>query len=426
MTFKYRPGSPEFLNNPHEAYDYMRENHPVYFSSKGFVVITRYDDVATTLRNSTMSVQYTDYAEGSGAEYLKRVKESQQRNPVIGSWKTMLRADNPDHDRLKKFAMPHFSSASVSKMANTIKDIVDNRVRRAATISLMGSTGYVDLVHEVTVQIAQDTICTMIDIPDGDRDRLCEWSNALSMALEPLQANTTGVDNVEEFLPQVIEYLVRQLGDRVSNPRPGDLISSFIHDEIDGEKLTFPEVISMTGMMFLAGIETATYFMANAVYTLLANEDVREQWIDILNSSDDTNYENPLINNAVEELLRYNGSVWQTMRVNKEDTVYVHDGVETVVPRGTIINLSIAAANRDPRIFKNPHVIDLRRDNAKRNIGFSAGPHYCLGANIAKVQTVELLKSIFTNFPKAKLVDEPVWRNRMTFRGVEKLNVSLL
>ena len=404
----------------------MRENCPVYVSGGGFVVLTRYDDIVTTLRNSAMSVQYTDYAEGSSAKYLKRAKDMQQSNPAIGAWKTMLRADNPDHDRLKKFALPYFSNASVSKMSKVIEEIVDERVRKAATISLMGDAGYVDLVQDLTVQIAQDTICTLVDIPEEDRGRLCEWSNALSMALEPLQANTTGVDNVEKYLPQVIEYLINQIDKRSKNPQSDDLISSFLRAEIDGEKLSLPEVISMTGLMFLAGIETATYFMANAVYTLLDNTDARQQWLQILEESGDSGYENPAINNAVEELLRYNGSVWQTMRVNTEDTVYSHDGVDTTVPRGTIINLSIASANRDPRIFTDPHTLDLYRSNAKRNIGFSAGPHYCLGANIAKAQTVALLKSIFRNFPKAKLAQPPVWRNRMTFRGVEKLEVSLL
>lgn len=421
MNFKYNPSSPEFQRDPHSTYEYMREHCPVYVSKNGFVVLTRYNDVASTLRNSKMSVQYTDYAEGGAAEYLSRMKDIQKRNPLIGNWRTMLRVDDPLHDKLKKFALPLFSSANVLKIAKDIEKIVETNIDTAL------SKNRADIVYEVALKTAQDTVCYLVDVPDEDRDQICSWADSLTMVFEPLQSSTEGIDNVEKLLPEVISYLHTQVQKRVTTPRQGDIITSLLNDTIDGHKLEYTEVIGMVAMMFVAGIETATYFMANSINTLLTVPGAREQLLEIIDEVRTTGsnpYTDPKLNNAVEELLRYNGSVWQTSRVNLEDTDYDNNGETVTVPRGSMITVSLASANRDPRVFENPNVLDLRRENARKNIGFSAGAHYCLGANIAKVQASALLMLLFSKFPNINLLEDATWRNRYTFRGVEHLFVS--
>lgn len=421
MNFKYNPSSPEFQRDPYSSYEHMREHCPVYVSKNGFVVLTRYDDVATTLRNPKMSVQYTDYAEGGAAEYLSRVKEIQKKNPLIGNWRTMLRVDDPLHEKLKKFALPLFSNANVLKIAKDIEKIVETN------IGIAMSKGSADIVSEVTLKTAQDTVCYLVAVPDEDREQICSWADSLTMVFEPIQSSTEGIDNVEKLLPEVINYLHSQVQERIKNPRPNDIVTSLLYDSIDGHKLEYIDVIGMMAMMFVAGIETATYFMANSINTLLTTPSAKYQLFEIINEIKQTNdnpYTNPKLNNAVEELLRYNGSVWQTSRVNTEEVSYDNNGDTVVIPKGSMITVSIASANRDPRVFSEPNTVDLYRENARKNIGFSAGAHYCLGANIAKVQTSALLMSLFGRFPDINLLEEATWRNRYTFRGVESLMVS--
>lgn len=421
MKFTYNPSEEKFLQNPHVTYDYMRENCPIYISSNGFVILTRYDDVASTLRNPKMSVQYTDYAEGSAAKYLDPIKKLQQSNPLIGNWRTMLRVDDPLHDRIKKFSMPLFSNANIIKMSNDIETIVKNAVRGVA------NKDRVDLVSEIALKIAQDTICYLIDVPEKDKEQIFEWADALTMVFEPIQSSTEGVENVGKLLPEVFMYLHNLIQDRIKNPKTNDIITSLLNNEIDGYKLEYPEVIGTIAMMFFAGIETATYFMSNSIYTLLSVPSAQDQLLNIFKEIDDSHddvYHSSLLNNAIEELIRYNGSVWQTSRVNLEDTNYSFNNEDITIPKGSMITVSIASANRDPKVFDSPHVLNLKRENAKKNIGFSAGAHYCLGANLAKLQSSALFLTLFKNYPQLKLLENPIWKNRLTFRGVKELFVS--
>lgn len=422
MTFRYKPSSEEFQNDPHSVYEEMRENHPIYFTHNKYVVLTRYDDVATTLRNPKVSVQFMDYCTGKAAEYVKPIKELREQNPIIGHFTTMLRVDDPAHDRMKHLTIKHFSHANILNLAGHIENLVEKRIA-----DIRGKDA-VDIADLVSRHIPVDVTFIILGLPDDDKELLTHWAHALTTIVEPLQSSTDGIQNVLHLMDDVVTYLVNKIEERRANPKENDVVTDLLFGTYAGEPLPYEEIVSTVGLLFMAGIETTLFFLANALHALTVDEKARQDWINICaeaRKSGDGFYTDKTVLNAIDELMRYCGSVWMTGRVNLDDLHYHADGQDFVVPSGSIVHPIMAAANRDPRVFENPNTIDLFRHNAAKQLGFGAGPHYCLGSHLARLEAAILLDRVFTEFPNITLAEKPVWRKRVSFRGIENLLVNL-
>ena len=422
MTFKYRPYSAEFQADPHSAYTYMRENEPVYFVNPHSVVVTRYEDVAKTLRNPKSSVQFMDYCQAEAAEFVKDIKRLREKDPLIGSFTTMLRSDDPAHDRMKHLTIPHFSQQKILKLATHIEAFVDKRIAN------IGSSATVNIAHDVSSHIPVDTICHILGLPDEDKEMLTHWAHALTLIVEPLQSSSDGIESVLKLLPETVTYLVNRLEERRANPQDDDVVTDLVLGKVDGAPLPYEEVVSTIGLLFMAGIETTMFFMANAINTLATDDEARHEFLKITQTArtkGEAFYSDKTCLNAIDELLRHSGSVWLTGRVNLEEYTYHVNDEAITVPEGSLITTVMASANRDTSIFPNPTKVDLYRENAAKHLTFSGGPHYCLGSHLARLETLILLEKLFTAFPNMEVVEEPEWRTRLTFRGIENLLVRL-
>jgi len=422
MTFKYSPASEEFQNNPHSIYDVMREEHPIYFTNNRYVVLTRYEDVATTLRNPKVSVQFMDYCEGKAAEYVEPIRKLREENPIIGHFTTMLRVDDPAHDRMKHLTLKHFSHSNILTLAKDIENLVERRIEE------IRGQGTVDIADMVSRHIPVDVTFIILGLPDEDKEKLTHWAHALTTIVEPLQSSTDGIQYVLDLLPDTVTYLVDKIEERRLNPKENDVVTDLIYGTYEGETIPYEELVSTVGLLFMAGIETTLFFLANALYALTVDVEARKQWIEICEEARSTGegfYTNKKALNAIDELMRYCGSVWMTGRVNIEDLHYTADGKDYTVPKGSIVHPIMAAANRDPRVFPNPHKLDLYRSNAGKQLGFGAGPHFCLGSHLARLETLILLDRVFSEFPNLELSEQPIWRKRVSFRGIENLLVNL-
>lgn len=422
MTFVYRPASDEFQNDPHASYDRMREECPIYFTHNKYVVLTRYEDVAATLRNPKVSVQFMDYCTGKAAEYVRPIRELRESNPIIGHFTTMLRVDDPAHDRMKHLTIKHFSHSNILKLANKIEDLVDIRMEA------INGENIIDIADRVSRHIPVDTTFLILDLPDEDKDKLTYWAHALTTIVEPLQSSTDGIQSVLDLLPDTVTYLVNKIEERRANPKENDVVTDLIFGTYQGDPLPYEEIVSTVGLLFMAGIETTLFFLANAIHALTVDIDARKDWIKISSEArrlGDGFYTDKSVLNAIDELMRFCGSVWMTGRVNIEDLYYHADGVDYVIPSGSIVHPIMAAANRDPRVFENPHKINLRRHNAGKQLGFGGGPHFCLGSHLARLEAAILLDRIFAKYPNISLAEPVVWRKRVSFRGIENLIVDL-
>jgi cytochrome P450 len=422
MNFRYKPASDEFQNDPHSIYDNMREHYPIYFTNNRYVVLTRYEDVATTLKNPKVSVQFMDYCEGKAAEYVRPIRELRETNPIIGHFTTMLRVDDPAHDRMKHLTIKHFSHANILKLAGQIEELVDTRIQ-----AIKNNTT-VDIADTVSRHLPVDVTFIILGLPDEDKEKLTHWAHALTTIVEPLQSSTDGIQYVLDLLPDTVTYLVNKIEERRANPKENDVVTDLIYGTYDGETIPYEELVSTVGLLFMAGIETTLFFLANALHALTVDKEARAQWIEISKTAREKGqgfYTDKTALNAIDELMRYCGSVWMTGRVNIEDLHYHADGKDYVVPKGSIVHPIMAAANRDPRVFPNPHKLDLYRSNAGKQLGFGGGPHFCLGSHLARLETLILLDRVFTEFPNLELAEQPIWRKRVSFRGIENLLINL-
>lgn len=423
MTFKYDPSGKEFQDNPHLVYDYMRENCPVYYNKNSYVVrLTRYDDVATTLRNPDVSVQFMDYCVGQTAEYVRPIRELRENNALMREFTTMLRVDDPAHARMKHLTLKHFSHSNILKLSGTIEELVEKRIEH------IRNKKTVDIIDLVSRHIPVDTTFLILGLPDEDKEKLTYWAHALTTIVEPLQHSTEGMQNVINLLPETVDYLVNKIEERRNNPKENDVVTDLLTGTYDGEPIPYTEIVSTVGLLFMAGIETTLFFLGNALHTLIVDKNARQDWMDIAKNArklGDGFYTDRIALNAVDELMRHSGSVWMTGRVNRKELKYNVNGEEHIIPSGSILHPIMAAANRDPNMFENPHTVDLYRHNANKQLGFGAGIHLCLGSHLAKLETIILLDRIFSEFPDIELAEAPIWRDRIAFRGLESLIVNL-
>ena len=422
MSFRFRPNSEEFHQDPHRVFSQMRQEAPIYTTGKGFVFLSRYEHVAETLKNPESSVNYMEYCEGDAAQYLAPIRDLRASNPIFGSFNTMIRSDDPSHRRMKHLTLPHFTAKKVAELGQLIEQTVDNYLDQCKPGEV------IDIATSVSKNIPIDTIFHILGLSMQDKQKLTDWAHQLTLILEPLQTSTDGMSSIQELFPETMMYLVNFIEERRKNPKENDVVTDLLNKTIDDSPLTYEEIVSTVGLLYLAGIETTVFFLANAIHSLLTDDDARSEWMNIASdarSKGEQFYSDSTALNAVDELVRHSGSVWMTARVNKVDFDYVTDGAVTTVPKGTLINVLMASANRDERVFENPDAINLRRSNAGKHLGFSHGPHYCLGTHLAKLEGLILFERLFSRFPNTQVVGEPVWRRRMTFRGIEQLKVRL-
>jgi cytochrome P450 len=164
------------------------------------------------------------------------------------------------------------------------------------------------------------------------------------------------------------------------------------------------------------GMRPPSTSSATARWALLRNPDQLRRWAD----------DPSLDSNALDELLRFDGPVQQTVRVPMVDVTYAAlDGTDIVVPKGSLVMTVLGAASHDPAVFDAPDTLRLDRGNANRHLGFAAGVHYCLGASLAKLEASVAITSLIRRFPSLELAGDPTWRDRLTIRGVDHLPLTV-
>ena len=129
--------------------------------------------------------------------------------------------------------------------------------------------------------------------------------------------------------------------------------------------------------------------------------------------------------NGVDELLRLDGPVQLTVRIPLTEVTYRVGDEDVVIAPGTSVMTSLGGANHDPNLFANPHTLDLRRANAQRHMAFASGIHYCLGASLARLEAQEAISALAQGFSNIELASEPEWRDRLTIRGVSRLDLAV-
>jgi cytochrome P450 family 107 subfamily K polypeptide 1 len=411
--------SPEFLEHAHERYEAMRAKCPVSramfpspegvedqgFFNRPLWVVTDYDEGSRALLDRQFTVDARSVMspeQAAQAEHIPEEFKALQRN--------ILTVDPPEHTRLRKLVQPSFTASAIEKLRPRIQQITDELLDAAeATAADRGEQAPnrgMELISQFSYPLPVTVICEMLGIPAEDREQTRLWSENLLGAQTPERQEETR-KNIGAF----IDYL-RQLFAAKREQPSDDLISQLLQVEVDGDRLTEDEILSMVFILFVAGHITTVNLIANGVFALLANPKQAE-----LLCAD-----SHLVPNAVEEILRYYGPAESTTaRFAREDTEL---GGQAIA-RGEALLVLLAAADRDPERFRDPQAFDITREDANRHIAFGKGVHACLGAPLARLEGQIAIETLFRRYPELRLAvpaAEIPWAPSF-LRGLSKLPV---
>ena len=400
----FNPFDPTFRADPFPFYDRLRSIEPVHVSPFGFTVLTRYDDIARTLRGAEFARDVEAHA-GEPTDPVRKARRDRFRERIESgrAAKNILNLDPPDHTRLRRLVTLAFTPSAIQRLRPRIQQLVDD------VLDVAAERGSMELVDELAFTMPFQVISDMLALPTDRSDEIRDWSQALTASLEPTaddrvmdEAEAAGVQ-MGDYMRDVIEHRRAHLGD--------DLLSALLVAEEAGDRLSTAELLSFVVLLYVAGHETTVNLIGNGTLALLRHPDELRRW------ANDSSYDNT----AVDELLRYDGPVQQTVRVPTQNVRYG----DVEVAAGTMVMTVLGAANHDPEVFDDPHVLRLDRANAGRHLAFSGGVHHCLGASLAKLEASVAIGSLIRRFPDVQLAGEPHWRDRLTIRGVDHLPLSL-
>jgi pimeloyl-[acyl-carrier protein] synthase len=384
--------------NPYPTYRQLQTKDPVHWSELAQAwFLSRYDDVMNVMRDPRFSVV------GALERSNKRMGVKwDPRSPFIRvSSRWMLMVDPPDHTRLRGLINKALTPRAVERMRQRITEVTSN------LLDAVQDSGRMDVVHDLSGPMPVIVFANFFGLPPEDHQQLKLWANTIGMAIDPVFGPEL-LERIDQAVGEAIQYFEHAIEERRRDPHE-DLLSALVAAEDAGDKLSQEELMSTCILLLVAGTETTTNLIGNSVYALLRNPGQMRRL-----------REDPsLIETAVEEFLRYETPVQLTGRVAGEDVEMQGKQIR----KGQPVGLLMGAANRDPAEYKNPEQLDLSR-TPNRHSAFSLGPHYCVGAPLARLEAQIALTAILERMPKLQSrTSDYQWRETLNNRGLLKLPV---
>jgi cytochrome P450 len=317
---------------------------------------------------------------------------------------SMLSVEPPDHTRYRKLVSSVFTTRAVAALRDRVQDTAN-----ALLDDLAHEAGTVDVVERYCSQLPVSVIGDILGVPDDARPRILEFGELGAPSLDigltwrQYQRVYRGIEGFNDWLSNHLQELRRNPGD--------DLMSQIIQASDEGAQLTNEELLATAGLVLAAGFETTVNLLGNGIRMLL---DAPEH-LDTLAARPE------LWPTAVEEILRLESPVQLSARIAGKDT----DIAGTMVRRDEGVIIYLAGANRDPKVFTDPHRFDIERDNAGKHLSFSGGRHFCLGAALARAEGEVGLRTFFERFPDARLAGKGSRRETRVLRGWSSLPITL-
>ena len=388
--------TPEIVADPYPLYRQLRETSPALsLPEHNLLVLSSYALVREAVRNRHLG-------HADDPRLTDEQLAQQLQNPAVASLRhTMLLMNPPDHTRLRGLVVKAFDARRVEAMRHRVIEIAERLVdgfvdrRRGDLVGLF--------LHPLPVIV----ICDLLGIPERDRPQFVNGSSVRGRIIDPTPMTPDEMADANRGTIDSQKYFSRLCDERRANPGE-DLITALVQSETEHGKLTKAELTANIQLLFAAGHETTVNLMGNALLALFRNP---EQLVLLRGNPD-------LMPDAVEEFLRYDSSVQLTGRSALQDTEIGGNAV----PKGLQILALLGAANRDPEVFAKPDELDITRQGI-RPLSFGGGIHFCLGAQLARLEAAEALHVLFRRLPNLSLenIDYPTWKRTITLRGLTAL-----
>ncbi|WP_280487327.1 cytochrome P450 [Nocardia farcinica] len=396
------PTAPGYLPDPYPHFAQAREHAPVQQHSSGVYMIFRYPDVKRALSDRSLS---SSEATALQAPRNLRIKAAGGDDAYLLR-PSLSKLDGPEHAPLRKLLARPFTPANVKRYAARAEQIV------AEQLSGHGPGDELDVIGQLAHPLPFRLVCEMFGIPEpADAGLMYSWTWAALNLLDPFSSRQQIADYIaaqrqfSAHLRDVIAWKREHLSD--------DLLSGFIRAGDEGTVIGPDEVAATIHTLFVAGFDTTVNQLGLSVLALLRH---RREWERLV-------ADRSLLDNAIEELLRFESTAQLMIRIAPED----YPVAGSVIPAGNHVVAWIASANRDEGHFgPTADELDITRPTAREHIAFGYGPHACLGAWLARLELRTVLNALLDLAPNATLIESPLrWSSTPFIRGLAELRLAL-
>ena len=397
-SWRFNPLRADIVANPYPSYAHLREESPVHWDRRFGWIVSRYTDVAAALRDPRLSAQ-RPAPEDPVPPHLQRIADKVRDVRLIQS-RWLLCSDPPQHTRLRSVVGAAFGGRLIERIRSRIQHIVDE------LLDSVEERGTLNVIADLAYPLPVTVIAELLGMPLADREMFKAWSDDVGQSFNWMVPTLERAYASQRALLDYFQDLVAQ-----RRRAPGeDLLSALMSDE-QGSQLTEDELLATCVFLLFAGHETTTNLIGNSVLALLRHPRQLQR----------LQADPALIGTAVEELLRFDSPVQTAFRRATVDFELHGQHIR----QSDHVLLLLGAANRDPAQFENPDTLDLgRREN--RHLAFSLGPHFCLGAALARLEGQIAIQTLFKRFPSIELDTANLeWRPNVLLRGLESLPVRL-
>jgi cholest-4-en-3-one 26-monooxygenase len=381
---------------PHEMFEVLRREAPVWFHPRagdveGFWCIVKYADLVELSRDPG----HASSALGGITLHDGSPEDLEMQRQM------MLMMDPPMHTKLRLLVNKGFTPRMIGKLEDHIRDVA------RSIVDGVSARGECDFVVEVAAELPLQVIVEMMGVPDGDRHKIFEWSNRLIGSEDP-EYNVSR-DEAIGAATEMFMYSAELAAAKRKNPGD-DIISTLLQAEVEGNKLTDTEFNLFFQLLAVAGNETTRNLISNGMHFLFQHPDQRAKLA----------ADRSLLPSAIDEMLRYASPVMYMRRTAPEEFELRGQTIKA----GDKIALWYISANRDEDVFEDPHRFDITRSPNEYVAFGGGGPHFCLGANLAKLEIRVMFEELLDRVPDIELAGD-VQRLRSNFiNGIKHMPVK--
>jgi cytochrome P450 len=385
---------------PHDMFKVLREEAPVFRHKGGpgiddFWCITKHADLKSISKQPELF----------SSERMATLLSDPAPEALPGLRLIMLNMDPPRHRQYRAIVNKAFTPRMVNDLIPKVRSMVDRIIDRVI------EQGECDFVEDLAAPLPMEVICEMVGVPEEDRRHIYEIGNRMVGFDDPeLQEGHARPIADEDFgaaSAEIFAYAAK-LAERTRKNPTNDLASALLAAEVDGQRLTDLEFNSFFMILAIAGNETTRTVTTNGMYDLLTHPDQFRMLRDAPS----------LLPTAIEEILRFNPAVHTFRRTATADTEI--RGVQ--IKENDKLMIWYPAANRDEEVFENPHTFDITR-SPNDHLSFGVGEHFCLGANLARMELRLIFEGLIARFPDFELAAEPRRLRSNFINGVKEMKV---
>jgi cytochrome P450 len=399
----FNPDTAAYRENPYPILERLRRDEPVHWSPalKGWV-LTRHSDVQHVLKSEAMSAdKMTPFYAALPSETRAKIETLMR---YLATWLPFR--DPPDHTRLRMLIARAFTPKAMASIKPNIESITSLLLDR------MHGKDRIDLIEDFANPLPAYVIMDMLGVPRAMLPEMKSWSDDIRLFI----GTARNVPDKYEKVRRGTEAMANAFRVLVAERRVAlkdDILSTLVAaNEADAGRLSDDDLIATSILFLFAGHETTTSLIAMGSKALIETPELRQEFL---------GFQTPAVQTAVEEFLRHDGPTPVMMRIALHDDTIG----DKAIRKGDRVWTMIGAANRDPAEFANPDVIDLGR-TPNRHVTFGYGPHFCLGAPLARLEAQIALPALHRRYPNMRRTSDAVtWADGLGLRGPDRLPVAL-